>query len=284
MSDDYALLDFGKSRRLEQWGPVRIVRPDPRAPGSPRLDAAAWTVADAVFEGRTGQGVWRTRRPLAAPWTVAHDGLRFEVKLAPSMHLGLFPEQAAHWNWMRQTLAGAAPIDVLNLFAYTGGASVALAARGCRVTHVDASEPAIGWARRNAALNDVSTIRWIADDVRAFVRRERRRARTYQGLVLDPPAFGRGATGPWQLDRDLEPLLDDTIALLSPEASFVLLNVYDLEAGITATASLLLERLAAAGHPLARSAIDAASLDLHAADGRSLPTGVYARVARPAGW
>jgi 23S rRNA (cytosine1962-C5)-methyltransferase len=278
--DDYTLLDFGDLRRLEQWGPVRTIRPDPRAVGGPQLEAPAWAAADAVYEGRSGRGAWRARgETIAEPWTVSHDGLRFEVKLAPSMHTGLFPEQAAHWRWMRGVLASAPPIDVLNLFAYTGGASVALGALGCRVTHVDASKPAVGWARRNAALNGVSTIRWIADDVRAFVRRERRRGRQYQALILDPPAFGRGASGPWQLRRDLESLLDEAIALLSPDAAFVLLNVYDIDAQVTPTATLHTERLAAARHGLADVPVDAASLDLRTADGRPLPTGVFARVA-----
>jgi 23S rRNA (cytosine1962-C5)-methyltransferase len=279
MAGAYVLLDFGEGRRLEQWGAVRTVRPDSRAAAAPRLDDAAWAAADAVYEGRAGRGAWRTTRPLSDPWTIAHAGLRFEVKLAPSMHTGLFPEQAAHWDWMRNLLRARLPIDSLNLFAYTGGASIALAALGCRVTHVDASRPAIGWARRNAALNTVSTIRWIADDVRAFVRREARRGRRYQSLILDPPAFGRGRVGTWQRRRDLEPLLDEAIALLAPDAAFVLLNVYELDAGITETASLLMERLSAASHPLADAPVDAASLDLPGSDGRALPTGVYARVS-----
>jgi 23S rRNA (cytosine1962-C5)-methyltransferase len=153
---------------------------------------------------------------------------------------------------------------------------------GCLVTHVDASKPAIGWARRNAALNEVSTIRWIADDVRAFVRREKRRGRRYTGIVLDPPVFGRGAGGAWRLDRDLEPLLDDSLALLAADAAFVLVNVYGLAAQPTAVGALVQERLEEAGHALARRPLEADTLDLRTADGRALPTGCFARAAAPA--
>jgi 23S rRNA (cytosine1962-C5)-methyltransferase len=279
MSDDYALLDFGGLRRLEQWGRVRLVRPDPKAVGTPRLDDRAWADVDARFDGRVGQGAWTVLRPVPDAWVVSHAGLRFEVKLAPSMHTGLFPEQAGHWTWIRRAIDGGSPPDVLNLFGYTGGASVALAALGCTVTHVDTSRPAVAWARRNAALNAVSTIRWIEEDVRVFVQREHRRARRYRGLILDPPAFGRTAGRVWRLDHDLEPLLDACIGLLEPDAAFILLNLYGLDAQPHAAAGLLADRLDAAHHPLAHQHTEGATLDLQTADGRVLATGAYARVA-----
>jgi 23S rRNA (cytosine1962-C5)-methyltransferase len=279
MSHDYALLDFGGLRRLEQWGPVRLIRPDPRAAETPRLGDDAWAHVDARFDGRVGQGAWTVVRPVPDAWAVSHAGLRFEIKLAPSMHTGLFPEQAEHWAWMRRVLDGRPAHDVLNLFGYTGGASVALASLGSVVTHVDASRPAVQWARRNAALNAVSTIRWIEEDVRLFVQREQRRARRYRGLVLDPPAFGRAAGRVWRLDRDLEPLLDDCISLLEADAAFVLLNLYGLDAQPHVAAGLLADRLDAAHHPLAHQPLEAATLDLQTSDGRALPTGAYARVA-----
>jgi 23S rRNA (cytosine1962-C5)-methyltransferase len=248
--------------------------------GTMELSQSEWAAADGVFEGRVGQGVWQTGLPSSRTWTVSHAGLRFEVRLAPSMHTGLFPEQAAHWNWMRRVLGQGPPPDVLNLFAYTGGASIALATLGCRVTHVDASRPALAWARRNAALNDIATVRWIEDDARTFVRRERQRGRTYGALLLDPPAFGRGKGGVWRLDRDLEPLLRDALTLLAPDARFVLVNVYDLSTPGYVIGGLLGDLLDAAGHPLARHAVEAASLDLQSEDGRTLPTGAYARIRR----
>jgi 23S rRNA (cytosine1962-C5)-methyltransferase len=287
---------------------VVLARPDARASGPQALDAGAWSRADATFEGsrrggdRIGAGRWRTDRPLPDRWPIDHAGLRFLVGCAPSGHTGLFPEQAAHWAWMVNALTlspGASPGDVpedapgdapggpaiLNLFAYTGGASIALAAAGARVTHVDASRPAIGWARENAALNGVSSVRWIHEDARRFVDRERRRGRQYDALLLDPPAFGRGPAGDWQLDRDLAGLLESAIALLRPDPAFVLLNVYTggLDAGD-------LDRLLAwaldARPDGGLGPIEADTLSLTSADGRHLPTGVYARArhrsSRPA--
>ncbi len=286
----YQLLDFGwthdasgfgpaPGRRLESWGPVRLVRPDPRAAGRPRLGPEAWDSADAEFHGRVAAGRWRVGRPFEQPWHVALEGLRFEVRCAPSMHTGLFPEQAAHWRWLRDHTGGR-ELDVLNLFAYTGGASLALARLGHRVTHVDASKPVVNWARRNAAINDLTSIRWIEEDARAFVRREGRRGRRYGGLLLDPPAFGRGGHGVWRIETDLDPMLDDALALLEPDAAFVLVNLYGLDDSPGDIAQRVSDRLDAARHPLSRESIDAGTLDLATPDGRTLPTGVYARVAR----
>jgi 23S rRNA (cytosine1962-C5)-methyltransferase len=276
---DYALLDFGGGRRLERWGDVHLARPDPAAAGPAALPPAAWKAAEAVFEGRVGGGRWQAARPLPERWTVAHAGHRWSVGCTPSGHTGLFPEQAAHWAWMRAALSPGAAPEVLNLFAYTGGASIALATAGARVTHVDASRPAIGWAQANAALNGVDTVRWIHEDARRFVARERRRGRRYEALLLDPPAFGRGPAGDWQLERDLGDLLDSAVELLAPEPAFVLVNVYS--GGMSAAD---LERLLGwaldARHPELAGRIAAATLDLTAEDGRRLPTGIYARAAR----
>ena len=280
----YALLDYGAGRRLERWGDVCLARPDPAAGGSPALDPAAWEAADAVFEGRVGGGRWRASRPLPERWTIDHAALRWSVGCAPSGHTGLFPEQAGHWAWMRGALgvrpdADAAP-EVLNLFAYTGGASIALAAAGARVTHVDASRPAIGWAQANAALNGIDTVRWIHEDARRFVARERRRGRRYDGLLLDPPAYGRGPAGDWRLDRDLGDLLEGVVSLLRPDPAFVLVNVYSGEMRAADLERLLSWALEAA-HPPLSSRIDAGTLDLASEDGRRLPTGIHARAAGP---
>jgi 23S rRNA (cytosine1962-C5)-methyltransferase len=281
------LVDFGSGQRLERWGDALLVRPDTRATGPTILDPAAWAAADATFQGRVGAGRWIPRPgcPLPDRWPIVHAGLHFNVGCAPSGHTGLFPEQAAHWGWMAEALAGDGPADgappvILNLFAHTGGASVALARAGALVTHVDASRPAIGWARENAALNGVSTIRWIHEDARRFVEREHRRGRRYDGLLLDPPVFGRGPAGDWQLDRDLGVLLEAAIGLLEPDPALVLLNVYttDLEAGDLER--LLSWGLDARADGLSPGAIEADTLALSAADGRSLTTGVYARARR----
>jgi 23S rRNA (cytosine1962-C5)-methyltransferase len=287
----YRLLDFGRGRRLEQWGGVRLARPDSRALGDPVLPASAWDAADAVFEGRVGGGRWTTTRPLPDRWPIDHAGLRFAVGCAPSGHTGLFPEQASHWSWLLETFAsepGPGPAragpgpglarEILNLFAYSGGASVALAKAGARVTHVDASRPAIGWARENAALNGVSSIRWIHEDVRRFVDREHRRGRRYDGLLLDPPAFGRGPAGEWRLDRDLGDLLEAAAGLLRPNPAFVLLNVYSGDLTPADLAPLLTWAIDLAPNGQ-DGAVEAGTLALTAADGRTLPTGIYARVA-----
>jgi 23S rRNA (cytosine1962-C5)-methyltransferase len=167
----------------------------------------------------------------------------------------------------------------LNLFAYTGGASVALAAAGATVTHVDASRPAIGWARENAALNGVTTIRWIQEDARRFVDRERRRGRHYDGLILDPPAYGRGPAGDWQLDRDLPGLLEAAVELLTPEPAFVLLNVYTGVQDVASLERLLAWALDARPGQAGLRPVEADTLALAATDGRRLPTGIYARAA-----
>jgi len=311
-------LDSGQYRaqirggqRLECWGDVVLARPDARANVPCALDGDAWSRADAVFDGRIGGGLagrgggrWRTNRTLPDRWPIDHAGLRFLVGCSPSGHTGLFPEQAAHWSWMVNVLtqtsegasggaSGAAPgaasgvaptPGVLNLFAYTGGASVALAAAGARVTHVDASRPAIGWARDNAALNGVSTIRWIHEDARRFVDRERRRGRQYDALLLDPPAYGRGPAGDWQLDRDLPGLLEAAVSLLRPDPAFVLLNVYtgDLDAGgLERLLAWALDSRPDGGAPAhGLGPIEADTLSLTSADGRLLPTGIYARARR----
>jgi 23S rRNA (cytosine1962-C5)-methyltransferase len=280
---DYELLDFGEGARLERWGELRLARPDHRATGARARDRAAWDRADAVFEGRIGGGRWRTRpdrSPLPERWPVVHAGLRFAVGRAPSGHTGLFPEQAAHWRWMAAALpASPEPPRILNLFAYTGGASIALARAGARVTHVDASRPAIGWARENAALNGVDTVRWIQEDARRFVDRERRRGRRYQGLLLDPPAFGRGPAGDWQLERDLPDLLESAVALLEPQPAFVLVNVYTGDTTPDDLERLLAWATDRGERTTAGLAIEAGTLMLAATDGRRLPTGVFARAA-----
>ena len=280
----YALLDFGDRQRLERWGEHTLIRPDPRAEGPPGRPAEAWARADARFEGRVGGGRWEPARPLPPRWPVDHDGLRFAVGCAPSGHTGLFPEQAAHWHWMREALAfrpaGAPAPEILNLFAYTGGASVALAATGARVTHVDASRPAIGWARANAEANQVDTIRWIPEDARRFVERARRRGTRYDGVLLDPPAYGRGPAGDWRLDRDLGTLLEAAAAVLAPEPAFFLVNVYTGDLAAADLEGLL--TWATGVDPAGQEGIeiDAGDLPLQAEDGRRLPTGVFARWRR----
>jgi 23S rRNA (cytosine1962-C5)-methyltransferase len=277
----YSLMDFGDGRRLEQWGPYRLVRPDPTARGGP-AKAALWRGADAVYEGQKGRGRWVTPRPLPPHWAVEFDDLRLAVRLAPYKHTGVFPEQRQNWRWVRER-AGAAgrALNVLNLFAYTGGATVALAKDGHFVTHVDAAKPSIGWAKENAALNELpgDRVRWILDDAPAFAAREIRRGRRYDGIILDPPAFGHSPSGKtFRAERDLAPLLEKCCELLSERPAFLVLNGY-AQQDTPGSFHRLLSGVLHARTGLRGFRIEAAELELEAADGRRLSTGVVGRCA-----
>jgi 23S rRNA (cytosine1962-C5)-methyltransferase len=229
---DYALVDSGAGRKLERYGPVHVVRPEPQCWWTPRLDASVWAEADAVFDpaGDEDEGRWRLTRPVAEAWTLTWAQVKFQARLTPFRHLAFFPEQGANWSFVAdQVAARPGPFKLLNLFGYTGVASLAAAQAGAAVTHVDASKKAVGWARENAALSglDDSPIRWIVEDARRWVQREMRRGSRYQGVILDPPKFGRGPAGEvWRLPEDLAELVRGCAALLSEDADFLLLNGY----------------------------------------------------------
>lgn len=221
--EDYRLLDSGNGAKLEQVGPYRFARPEPQALWAPRLPAKDWGVADAVFAPAAldddDAGRWRFNRQLPETWTLAWDGIQFLSRPTPFRHLAFFPEHSVHWRFARESLAAhkGEQAEVLNLFGYTGLASLVCAKAGAKVTHVDASKKAIGFARdnqREAGL-DTAPIRWIADDALTFVKRELRRGRRYDGIILDPPKFGRGPDGEtWRLESDLPELLEACQTLL----------------------------------------------------------------------
>ena len=225
----YSLLDFGAGNRLEQWGPYRLIRPDPTARGAPQRPDL-WPMADARYDGEKGRGAWVQRTPLAAQWPVDFDDLQLNVRLTPYKHTGVFPEQQQNWRWARAAAGRSGrPLNILNLFAYTGGATMALAKDGHHVTHVDSSRPAVAWAKDNARLNHlaVDRVRWMLDDAPSFAARELKRGRQYDAVVLDPPAYGHGPTGTtWRGQRDLAPLFATCLALLGDQPAFVLLNGY----------------------------------------------------------
>src|SRR5258706_15091212 len=214
--DTYTLLDFGNGQRLEQWGRFRLIRPDPAATGAP---ASSWNGADAKYFGEKGKGSWATQSFTPDEWSVAFQDLHLKVRLTPYKHTGVFPEQQENWNWARDRARSAGrSLAVLNLFAYTGGATVALAKDGHVVTHVDASKPTIVWAKENSTLNALAaeSVRWIHDDAPAFVARERRRNKKYDAIILDPPAFGHSPTGKaWRIEPALAPRLEACTTLLS---------------------------------------------------------------------
>jgi 23S rRNA (cytosine1962-C5)-methyltransferase len=229
--DGYALLDVGGGRRLDRFGSFVMDRPAPAAEGMARRDPEAWSRAVAGYDRRpgAGEGDWLPGDALPASWSIAIDGLRMELRPTPAGQVGLFPEHAAVARWAADQAAAVAtatgrPATVLNLFAYTGLATLALARAGAAVVHVDASRPAVAWARRNASLAGLADrpIRWLVDDAGRFVAREGRRERRYDGVLLDPPTYGHApGGGAWRLAEDLEPLLASIGPLLGPGPWFV---------------------------------------------------------------
>lgn len=231
---DHVLLDSGDGEKLERYGKIVIARPDPQALWLKRLPENDWKKANAWFT-RTGEKAnWETDGTVSGRWAIDFADLKFYVKLSPFKHTGLFPEQASNWGWLRQQVESRklkveSPVSILNLFGYTGGASLACAQAGAAVCHVDSSKTAVAWARDNAELSGLKAkpIRWIVDDARAFVRREIKRGRKYDGIILDPPAFGHGPEGElWKIEEHFLGLLADCRALLSPQPLFFLINGY----------------------------------------------------------
>ncbi len=227
---DYALLDSGGGRKLERYGRHTVVRPEPQCWWAPR-DPAAFDAADAVFDpdDEDEAGRWRFAGRALDTFPLAWRDVRFTGRFTPFRHLAFFPEQAANWDWLDGRIRRQNRPKVLNLFGYTGVASLACAAAGAEVTHVDASKKSVAWARENAELSGLADrpIRWIVEDARKYVAREVRRGSKYQGIILDPPKYGRGPTGEvWRLFEDLPGLLRDCAALLADDADFLLLNAY----------------------------------------------------------
>lgn len=251
--DDYALLDSGGGRKLERYGRFTVVRPEPQCLWSPALPAPAWDAADAVFDPTDEEdaGRWKLKGQPLESWPLAWGDVRFRGRFTSFRHLAFFPEQAANWQWLDAAVrdAGGQP-KVLNLFGYTGVASLVMAAAGAAVTHVDASKRAVAWARENAELSGLADrpIRWITEDARKYVQREARRGSTYEGIILDPPKYGRGPNGEvWRLFEDLPELAGLCAQLLSEKASFLVLNAYAERISGAALSGLLAEKLAGRG-------------------------------------
>ena len=250
---DYALLDSGAGRKLERYGRYTVVRPEPQCLWRPALPPDAGAAADAVFDPADEEdaGRWRFRaKPLEA-WPLAWGEARFQGRFTAFRHLAFFPEQAANWAWLDARIrAGGGQPRVLNLFGYTGVASLVMAAAGAAVTHVDASKRAVGWARDNAELSGLAArpIRWIVEDARKYAAREARRGSRYDGIILDPPKYGRGPGGEvWRLFDDLPELVRLCAELLSENASFLVLNAYAERISGAALSGLLAETLAGRG-------------------------------------
>ena len=227
---DYEVIDTGDGEKLERWGDVVLRRPDPQAIW-PAEDKASWKQADAWYHrSSSGGGEWEFFRRLPEKWEIDYGRLRFWVRPTGFKHTGLFPEQAVNWDWMSGLIRGAGrPIRVLNLFGYTGGATVACASAGAHVTHVDAAKGMVQWAGENRQLSgvDEKSTRWIIDDALKFVRREQRRGSFYDGILMDPPSYGRGPGGEiWKLENELYGLVDACAQVLSGHPLFMLINSY----------------------------------------------------------
>ena len=275
---DYTLLDSGEGAKLERFGAYTLVRPDQQAIWRRRLPVVRWETADAVFEKGAGDsGDWVLKRPLPERWLMREAGLAFWARLTSFRHTGVFPEQAVHWRWIRETIERAnRPIRVLDLFAYTALSTLAAAQAGAQATYVDASRPAMGWARENQEASGLGNapIRWILDDAIKFVRREARRGTRYDALIMDPPVFGRGPKGEiWRFYESVPILLDACRQILSDRPLFVLVNAYAIEASSVMLANLLGDLLDGRG-----GAIEAGELGLREqGSDRVLPGGIYGR-------
>jgi 23S rRNA (cytosine1962-C5)-methyltransferase len=280
---DYALVDSGGGRKLERFGEFVVDRAEPQALWRPSLALGAWKAAHAVFrsanENDDGEpGKWRKNKPIPDTWPVRVLDITMNCRLSGFRHLGLFPEQLPHWEWMLEWLAGVDDGNrrVLNLFAYTGAATLLAASAGAEVTHVDASKKAIAWAKENQAASGLgeATIRWIMEDARKFVAREVRRGRRYHLILVDPPKFGRGPEGEiWDVFTHLPCLLGKVASLLEPRRSALVLTTYAIRASALAIDGLVRDRLSEL-----RGNVESGELALiDEASGRWLPTSLYTR-------
>ena len=280
--DNYRLLDTGNMSRLEQIGKYTLVRPAPQAVWKPRELPAAWKQADAVYtRDHSGEGIWQWRKKVNREFDILFSNLALRIKLTNFGHLGLFPEQTDNWEWMRQQIHGrlryknAANLHVLNLFAYTGGSTLAASQSGAHVVHVDAAKGVVDWARKNAQLCHLEQrpIRWIVDDVVKFAKREKRRGNRYQGIILDPPSFGRGPKGEvFKIEQDILPLMEELRSLLARDALFIIYSCHT--PGFT---PILLENQLAEMTQSREGSIESGEMTVMDAFGRQLPSGSYAR-------
>jgi 23S rRNA (cytosine1962-C5)-methyltransferase len=277
--EDYELIDSGEGSKLERYGRYTFVRPEVQAIWSRALPAKKWEAADAIFlpTGEESGGRWQFKKPVKGPWPMHYKGLKFQAQASRSRHMGVFPEQAAHWDWIRDRIQSTQRrLSILNLFGYTGLATLAAAQAGAQVTHVDASKRAISMARENLALSGLGDhpVRWLVDDVEKFVRRDVRRHAQYDGIILDPPKFGRGPSGQvWEFFKSLPGLLQDCRNLLSPRPVFVVLTAYAIRASALSIYYPLAEMVSGLGGQL-----DAGELVLVERNaGRVLSMAIFAR-------
>ena len=274
---DYEVKDAGDGYKLERWKDIILQRPDPQAIWA-KAEPELWKNCDAVYErSNSGGGSWTFNKKLPERWTVSYNDIQFFVRPTGFKHTGLFPEQAANWDFMIDEVKNSQNRPkILNLFAYTGGASVALAKAGAHVTHVDAAKGMVQWAKENVSLNDIpsDSMRYIVEDVKKFVLREIRRGNTYDGIIMDPPSYGRGPGGEvWKLEDELQELVSLCAQLLSPNAIFFLLNGYTTGFSQSVLGNILLREIVAKHG----GSVKADELCLPITAGGMLPCGTSAR-------
>lgn len=280
---DYELIDCGDFEKLERFGDYITIRPEPQAVWPRRLSEAEWKrTAHVQFVPKgSNSGIWEKKKKMPDQWRISYNlpndkEIVFRLGLTAFKHVGVFPEQAANWDFICDSIinSGISKPKVLNLFAYTGGASLAACAAGADVTHVDSIKQVVTWANENRQLSELGDIRWMVDDALKFVQREVRRSSVYQGVILDPPAYGHGPKGEkWKLEDQLAEMMDGVIRLLDPAHHFLILNAYSL--GLS---SLVIENLL---RPFAGNSLSTGEIFLQAKSGLMLPLGVYGRILKP---
>ncbi len=274
--DDWGLIDCGGGQKFERYGAVTVVRPEPQAMWAPARQE--WD-PDATFvpgSDEEGGGRWVQHRPVPKVWELSRGAVRFQASLTPFRHLGFFPDMAPQWDWMRERAADA---EILNLFGYTGVGTLLLSDAGARLVHVDASKKSVEQGKENARLSRLADtpIRWLVDDASKFAAREVRRARRYDGILLDPPKFGRGPTGEvWRLEENLAPLLSDCRRLLDENSRFLVLTVYAVRMSALAIGELINQTLGGLG-----GTVETGEMAVREeARGLLLPTAIFARWSR----
>ena len=293
---DYELIDSGDFSKLERWGSYVTIRPEPKALWPKALSDAEWRrVAHTEFKpgagfgkaGKEDSGTWNMLHKMEEQWTIAYPAVGFNLRLGLTSfkHVGVFPEQAPNWDFIAQSVGDIARKQaqapkVLNLFAYTGAASLAARKAGAEVTHLDAVRQVVTWARGNMELSGMDGIRWIIEDALKFAKREARRGNKYQGIILDPPAYGHGPDGErWKLDECLYELLQACAAILAPENSFLVLNLYSNGYSAVLADTLVRNAFCPAGSPQPQR-LDYGELVLRDRAGRALPLSVFSRLTR----
>ncbi|MGK6351861.1 class I SAM-dependent methyltransferase [Parapedobacter sp. DT-150] len=279
--EDYELIDCGDFEKLERFGKVVLIRPEPQAVWPKALPEAEWTKRhDIRFKGRSAtSGDWVKKRPqLPDRWHIAYRNpdvaINFRLGLTAFKHVGIFPEQAVNWDYITESVKSfqTKQPKVLNLFAYTGGASLAAQAAGADTTHVDSIKQVVTWANENQELSGLSNIRWVVEDALKFVKRELKRGNTYHGIILDPPAYGHGPKGEkWKLEDHIAEMMHDVVQLLDPHEHFLILNTYSL-----GFSSVIVDNLIRAAMPAVQQ-LETGELYLQATAGSKLPLGVFGK-------